>query len=138
MTSQRVYTDGSALGPFAGWAILIDDKELSGFTYGTNNFAELFAIYQALIHVPPHSQVTIVTDSKLAIGWLARGWRTNQPEIADLVYLIQTVREYLDLQVVFEKVKGHAGDPGNELVDYLSREQASGLKQRTSLAQRTG
>ena len=81
------YTDGSSLGnpgP-AGWAVYLDGKPHSGgLDHATNNHAEMLAVQKALELVPPNSDLKIVTDSKLVMGWFTRGWKIRQPHIREI------------------------------------------------------
>lgn len=114
------YTDGASSGnpgP-AGWAALLNGEMLSGWLYRqTNNEMELFAIQQAVEHCRPHSTLVIYTDSRLAIGWLLHRWRCNTKPIASLVAMIAVTAMLRDITLEFIKVRGHAHDPSNELVD---------------------
>lgn len=122
------YTDGSSRGnpgP-SGWAVLVDGKQYYG-TLGiaTNNYAEMYAIYQAMDIVPPNSTLTIMTDSRLVIGWFTRNWKLNNPKIRALKRECDTLRDSKTLKVSFQKVKGHSSDEMNNKVDKLARGCAS-------------
>lgn len=100
----------------------------------TNQRAELTAIQRALEIAPRHRDVTIYTDSRYAIDcvtvWFIK-WRRNKwltadskpVENRDLVELILVkIEERADMKVktLFEWVKGHSRDPGNEEADRLA------------------
>lgn len=129
-----VYTDGASVGnpgP-AGWAALLNGELLcGGLEYATNNEAELYAIYQAIYHCAPGTHLDIYTDSKMAIGWLARGWRKNNPQIQALCDMIVATKNALNVSVTFHKVEGHSGIQGNEVVNDAA--QAEALRQRAKL-----
>ena len=122
-----VYADGSCFGnpgP-AGLGVLLEwrgqVKEVSRFLgEGTNNIAELTAIEVALESVKNKAvPVRIHTDSAYSIGVLSQGWKVKANQ--ELVARIQLrMRDFPDL--VFVKVRGHAGDPRNERVDQLARD----------------
>lgn len=86
---------------------------------GTNNRAELCAIWRALRAFPDVTQqILIRTDSEYAIGSLTLDWARNKNE-----ELITNIR--LDLghrrgRVRFEHVDGHSGVEGNEIADKLA------------------
>lgn len=86
---------------------------------GTNNRAELCAIWRALRTFPDVSQKLLIrTDSEYAIGSLTKDWARNKNE-----ELITNIR--LDLghrrgNVRFEHVDGHSGVEGNEVADKLA------------------
>jgi ribonuclease HI len=86
--------------------------------HGTNNVAELHAVLAGLGYITkPGSKVIVRTDSQNVIGWLSLGWKRRSPAIVDLAGKIDTVITEKQLTVAFEHVKGHAGDPLNELAD---------------------
>lgn len=89
--------------------------------YATNNQMELFAIYQACTYCKWNCDLTIVTDSKLAIGWLSKGWRANVPALAELIEVIRDTLEAKNVSLSFVKTKGHAYDPLNNRVDTVAR-----------------
>jgi ribonuclease HI len=122
-----VWTDGAAKGnpgP-AGWAVLKDGELISDWIgHATNNFAELFAILQALEACPPSSEVHVHTDSKLAIGLLS-GWRTEHAHLASLVKAIRVTADCKDQKLVLHKTRGHSGIAENEMVDRAAAMQAA-------------
>lgn len=86
---------------------------------GTNNRAELAAIWRALRAVPDlQRRILIRSDSEYAQGVLTKDWALKSN-----VELITAIREDLALRgnhVRFEYVAGHAGIEGNELADRLA------------------
>lgn len=133
------FTDGACSGNPGpgGWGAVIDygdgrSEELSGGEAATtNNRMELQAAISALQHVPPQTQLTIVTDSvyvkdgitQWIANWKKRGWRTaaNKPvKNIDLWQALDaaTTRHQ---QINWQWVKGHAGHAGNEQADALAR-----------------
>lgn len=122
-----IYTDGACSGnpgP-AGVGVYVIRKaetvELSEYIgSGTNNIAELKAIQRGLEELTDDERaghVVLYTDSGWSLGVLVGGWKakTNLDHIAG-------VREQMDLCKNLEllKVRGHAGDPGNEEADRLA------------------
>lgn len=94
-------------------------KEISRFIgIATNNIAELEAIRVGLEAVKDRKKpVRIFTDSSYAFGLLTQGWKAKKnPE------LVAEIRALLNIfsDIRFYKVKGHAGDPGNERADQLA------------------
>lgn len=89
---------------------------------------------RALEIAPRHRDVTIFTDSRYAIDcvtvwfikWRRNNWHTadNKPvENKDLIESILVKieeRESLKVKTLFEWVKGHNRDPGNEAADRLA------------------
>ena len=121
----HVYTDGASSGnpgP-AGIGIFlrygIHEKTISKYIgIATNNIAELEAIRVALAEIKnPELPVRIYTDSSYALGLLSLGWKPKKNQ--DLVFSIKkAMKKFRDLQ--FVKVRGHAGDQGNEMADRLA------------------
>lgn len=88
---------------------------------GTNNVAELKAIWRALKAVPDtRRKILIRSDSEYALGSCSEeGWRPKAN-----VDLIAQVRQDLAIRagrVRFEHVDGHAGVEGNEIADRLAK-----------------
>ena len=120
-----IYTDGASSGnpgP-SGIGILLKfgphEKEISKFIgTATNNIAELEAIRTGLKAVKNRRKpVRIYTDSSYAFGLLTKGWkaRKNPELVAEIRKLLASFKD-----IRFYKVKGHAGDPGNEKADQLA------------------
>ena len=102
---------------------------------GTNNTAELNALYKALEIAErmggPSRRIQILSDSsysvnamtKWSVGWEKNGWTckgnqelANKELIASMYILYKRLAEGVDLA----HVKGHSGVEGNELADRLS------------------
>ncbi|EEH37565.1 ribonuclease H [Paracoccidioides lutzii Pb01] len=142
----RIYTDGSSLrngrmGAKAGVGVYFGpgDKSrnvsepLKG-SRQTNQRAELTAIIRALDIAPRHRDVTIFTDSKYAINcvtvwfvnWQRNKWMTSEDKPVENKDLIQSIlekiqeRTVLNVKTLFEWVRGHNRDPGNEAADWLA------------------
>ncbi len=124
----HVWTDGACTGnpgPAGLGVVVIDgDKteELSEYLgEGTNNIAELMAIYRGLETVPPSERqrpVLVYTDSQYSIGVVSLNWKAKAN--VELVAKLRAIgKEFRDLR--FVKVAGHAGIPLNERVDELAR-----------------
>ncbi len=127
----NIYTDGASAGnpgP-SGIGIVLrygsHEKEISRFIgQATNNFAELKAIQVGLQALKKTQlPVRIFTDSRYAYGVLALGWkaRANQEMVASIK---QTMKKFKNVRLV--KVRGHAGNEGNERADFLA---TSAIKQ---------
>ncbi len=134
----EAYTDGACSGnpgPAGAGVFLTTPKQqikiAEPLGNGTNNIAELQAIAIALQVIPIEDRekaINIYTDSTYSIGVLTQGWKAkaNKELIAEIKALLQ---DFSDVQ--FIKVKGHSGDPGNEMADELARMGSAGeaLKQ---------
>ncbi|PKP10905.1 MAG: ribonuclease HI [Bacteroidetes bacterium HGW-Bacteroidetes-4] len=134
-TKITMYTDGAASGnpgPGGYGVVLISGnhrKDLSeGYRMTTNNRMELLAVIVGLEALKtPGCEVTIYSDSKYVIDAVEKGWLQNwvktsfkKKKNADLWKRFLLV--YKKHKVVFNWVKGHAGNPGNERCDYLAVE----------------
>ncbi len=127
-TTIIIHTDGACSGnpgP-AGIGVfferpdgeILEHSEFIG--EGTNNIAELTAILRALEMLKPEEQETHVllyTDSAWSLGVLVGGWKAK----ANLE-LITAIKERMlstpDVELL--KVRGHAGNSGNEEADALA------------------
>ena len=120
-----IFTDGASSGnpgP-SGIGVVLrfgkHEKEISEYIgLATNNIAELKAIEAGLLAVKKTDlPVRIFTDSKYAHGVLALGWKAKAN--SEMVQSIKkTMKKFKNLKIV--KVKGHAGDEGNEQADFLA------------------
>ena len=135
--SIKVYTDGACKGNPGpgGWGVYIqsneDEKELyGGNPETTNNQMEMQAALEALKHLKDKDEVIeLYTDSNyLRQGitewihkWKKNNWRTAAKKPVanrDLWIEISDLDEKMNVQ--WNWVKGHAGDPGNERADELA------------------
>ncbi len=145
-----VYADGACSGnPGPGgwaWAVAPDGARSGsgGEAHTTNQRMELTAVLQALRTLGDDADAAgvgllVVSDSQYVVncfrdrwweGWLARGWRNSQRQPVanrDLWEpLIDVVRARGNVE--FRWVKGHSGDPMNDLVDELAVRAISGVR----------
>ncbi len=121
----HVWTDGACSGnpgPAGLGVVIIDgdtERELSEYLgEGTNNIAELMAIYRGLEEVKDRTRTVIVySDSSYSIGLLTQNWKAKAN--TELVTKLRALtKQFTDLR--FVKVAGHAGIPLNERVDQLA------------------
>ena len=135
-----IHTDGACLGNPGpgGWAALLRygarERELSGGeAQTTNNRMELMAAIMALEMLTEPCEVILHTDSQYVRqgitewmrNWVRRGWKTaagDPVKNRDLWERLHaaTQRHRID----WRWVKGHSGDPDNERVDTLARDEA--------------
>ena len=135
--SIKVYTDGACRGNPGpgGWGVYIrlndEEKDLyGGNPETTNNQMEMQAALEALKYLKDKNDVIeLFTDSNyLRQGitewihkWKLNNWRTAAKKPVanrDLWIEISDLNEKMNVQ--WNWVKGHAGDPGNERADQLA------------------
>jgi ribonuclease HI len=133
----EVWTDGACSGnPGPGgwaWATRDGRQDSGGEALTTNQRMEIRAALEAVRALP--GPLVVVSDSTYVVncfrdgwwkGWIARGWMTSakKPVVSRDLWepLITLVNERGD--VSFRWVKGHSGDPMNDLVDALAVEQS--------------
>ena len=148
MTEVVIYTDGACSGNPGpgGWGVVLQwqgkEKELYGSDpLTTNNRMELMAAIQALEALQRPTTVTLYTDSKYLLdgitkwihGWQRNGWLTSAKKPVKNDDLWRRLTAAMSPhEITWKWVKGHAGDPGNERADELSRrgiEDATGVVQ---------
>ncbi|MBB1471488.1 ribonuclease HI [Luteimonas sp. MC1782] len=152
MKSIEVHTDGACLGNPGpgGWAALLRygarERVLAGGeALTTNNRMELMAAIVALETLTEACEVTLHTDSQYVRqgitewmkNWVRRGWKTSGGDPVknrDLWERLHaaTGRHSID----WRWVKGHSGDPDNERVDVLARDEAVKFKAAAAAALR--
>ncbi len=136
----RISTDGACKGNPGpgGWGAVIrwqDHERLlsGGEDPTTNNRMELMGAIEALAALKRPCRVALTTDStyvrdgimKWIHGWKRNGWRTaaKKPVAnADLWQALEVAAARHD--VTWHWVKGHAGDPDNEIADQLASDAA--------------
>ena len=103
-------------------------------TMGTNNTAELGALYQSLliaqkesesgnkVHIKCDSMYSIQCIQTWAVSWEKKGWTKKGGEIKNLeiikkaYFLYNTIKKDIELS----HIKAHAGFEGNELADRMT------------------
>lgn len=136
-----VWTDGACSGNPGpgGWAWATQDgrQDSGGAPLTTNQRMEIQAALEAVRALD--GPLVVVSDSTYVVncfrdrwyqGWLARGWLTSAKKpVANRDLWEPLVSTVLDRgDVSFRWVKGHSGDPMNDLVDQLA--VAAGQRQR--------
>lgn len=129
----EIYTDGACSGNPGpgGYGIVMrygkHRRELSkGYFRTTNNRMELLAIINALEEVKaPQLPILVITDSKYVVDAVEKKWlftweKKNFKDKKNPDLWIRFLKIYRQLQVKFRWVKGHAGNPLNELCDQLA------------------
>lgn len=144
----EIHTDGSCLGNPGpgGWAALLRSKGrecelVGGEADTTNNRMELMATICALEALKESCAVTLHTDSQYVrqgittwmANWVRRGWKTaGGAPVKNRDLWERLNRATQNHRIDWRWVKGHSGDPDNERVDVLARDEAIRFKQRTS------
>lgn len=136
-----LYTDGSCLknpGGAGGIGAILRFGNHSktvqeGFRSTTNNRMEMLAVIRGLDLLNQKCNVMIFTDSQYLIngmtlwikGWRKRGWKLANGERVKNVDLWQELDAAISgHRVRWTWVKGHAGNPDNELCDMMARSAA--------------
>jgi ribonuclease HI len=146
-TVRAVYTDGACSGnPGPGgwaWAVAPDGAEFASGSepHTTNQRMEIYAALQAL-RVLPDERLCIVSDSTYVVNcfnkkwwrvWRNNGWRNAaRKPVANQDLWEPLIELYLErggpANIDFEWVKGHSGDPMNDLVDRLAVEASTAAR----------
>lgn len=128
-----LWTDGSAMpNPGAGGYAVIWQREdgtgepvaLGGDAKTTNIRMEGMAMIAAMKYageegceIHSDSQFWINVLTKWADGWKRRGWRKSNGEIMNLDIVQELYRLYHKYPVELVWVRGHVGNPLNEMAD---------------------
>jgi len=143
MQKITIYCDGACQGnpgkSGSGIAVYYTGEEKPVLYYGnheekgTNNSAELGALYAALKIASEANlgeEITILSDSKYSIdcitkwayGWASKGWTKRGGPIKNLDLIKQAHSLYNTMKdsISIAHVKGHSGVEGNELADRMA------------------
>jgi ribonuclease HI len=140
MKEVEVHTDGSCLGNPGpgGWGVVLRyqgrERELAGGeALTTNNRMELMAAIMALEALSEPCRVTLQTDSQYVrqgitewmANWVRRNWKTAGGDAVKNRDLWERLHAATQRHTIeWRWVKGHSGDPDNERVDVLARNEA--------------
>ena len=135
-SSITIYTDGACKGNpgEGGWGAYIEYNNEKVKLYGyekntTNNRMEITAAIEALRSIKIKSNIIIYTDSKYLMNgintwihdWKKKNWRTSSNKGVKNVDLWQIIDELnSNHSIKWIWVKGHSGNPGNEMADELA------------------
>ena len=135
-SSITIYTDGACKGNpgEGGWGAFIEYNNEKVKLYGyeehtTNNRMEIIAAIEALRSIKVKSDIIIYTDSKYLMngintwihGWKKNNWKTSSNKDVknvDLWKIIDELNSNHSIEWIW--VKGHSGNPGNEMADELA------------------
>ena len=136
----KIYTDGSCIGNPGpgGWAAIILNGDKQSIISGkkkntTNNQMELMAAIKALVFLKKKQKIRIYTDSNYVKEgitswikiWEKNNWKTaNKKKVknVELWIKLNTLSNFHDIEWLW--VKGHSGDPMNNMVDKLAKKAA--------------
>ena len=133
-----IYTDGACSGNpgIGGWGVVILEENKNeiclngGSNNTTNNRMELTATIEALKNLQNRENITLLTDSKYVKdgiqswiqNWKKNGWKTASKKPVKNKDLWKELDELIAKHnIIWEWVKGHAGNKHNEKADYLAR-----------------
>lgn len=136
MQEVTIYTDGACRGNPGpgGWGAVMrsngTEKQLwGGERDTTNNRMEMTAVIKALEALKRSCRVTLITDSRYVIqgitewmpGWKRRQWRNAaRKPVLNVDLWKQLDALVAEHEIDWQWVRGHSGDPGNELADALA------------------
>ena len=136
----KIYTDGSCIGNpgSGGWAAIILNGDNQNIISGkkkntTNNQMELMAAIKALVFLKKKQKIRIYTDSNYVKEgitnwikiWEKNNWKTSNKKKVKNVELwikLNTLSNFHDIE--WKWIKGHSGDPMNNMVDRLAKKAA--------------
>ena len=137
--SVVVFTDGACSGNPGpgGWAWAVapggEPSGTGGEDHTTNQRMELMAVLEALRTLGADSEagpIEVVSDSMYVVNcfregwwkqWQQNGWRNSKKEPVANTDVWKPLVELVNAgDVRFRWVKGHSGDPMNDLVDQLA------------------
>ena len=131
-----LYTDGACKGNPGpgGWGVVLRYGDANKMLHGgeantTNNRMELMAAIQGLKALRRACDVELYTDSQYVrkgitewmTGWKRNGWKTSAKKPVNNEDLWRELdNEVARHKVNWHWVKGHSGNPDNELADELA------------------
>ena len=127
----EIYTDGACIGNPGpgGWGAVVLHGTMQQHLAGgepktTNNRMEITAAIRGIDAAPPGSDITVWSDSEYVIKTMTRGWKRKvNTDLWDQLDDAVSKRK-----VSWEWVRGHSGDPFNELADKLARDEARAIR----------
>ncbi|ABQ14019.1 ribonuclease HI [Dichelobacter nodosus] len=143
-----IFVDGACKGNpgIGGWGVLMrygqHEKVLMGAQWHTtNNRMELTAAIEALKAIKRPCPILISTDSVYVKNgithwlpvWKKNNWRNASKKPIKNIELWQALDQLNQrYEIEWRWVKGHAGNPGNEIADELANRAIESLRQKTS------
>lgn len=126
----KIYVDGACKGnpgPCGAAVVAVVGDRTLQYQFcapmGTNNVAELEAVYRALWLVKKlPEECMIISDSAYAVGMADQGWKAK--ENLKMVKKVRELRYEVGLKAQFLKIKGHGSNVMNTLADKLASDAA--------------
>ena len=122
-----IHTDGACKGNpgRGGWAAIIQQngrqRVLSGNdSHTTNNRMEMMAAIKGLEAIDPSARIVLNSDSTYVVNTMTKGWKRKANH--DLWEKLD--RLAAERQIEWRWVRGHNGDPGNEMADSVATKEA--------------
>ncbi|MDP5110020.1 MAG: ribonuclease HI [Rickettsiaceae bacterium] len=142
----EIYTDGACSGNpgHGGWGALLifkgKKKEISGYLETTtNNQMELMAAIEALKVLKKPCKVNLYTDSTYVqkgitewiYNWEKNNWRKRDNSPVKNIELWQKLQQEMEKHdIIWNWVKGHSDNEGNNTADRLAVEARERLKRK--------
>lgn len=153
----RIFTDGACSdnpGP-GGWAVVFNTADRCNTIQGhevstTNNRMELMAVIKSLEkilkkRVKPNTEFELYSDSAYVVNainnrwietWRRNGWKTTKgdsvknKDLWSRFLLLEEAIVSAGIKLKIIKIKGHAGNTFNEMVDQLAKEETLKAKSK--------
>lgn len=142
----EIYTDGACSGNpgHGGWGALLifkgKKKEISGYLEDTtNNQMELMAAIEALKVLKKPCKVNLYTDSiyvqkgitEWIHNWEKNNWRKRDNSPVKNIELWQKLQQEMEKHdIIWNWVKGHSDNEGNNIADRLAVEAREKVKRK--------
>ena len=122
-----IHTDGACKGNpgRGGWAAIIQQNGRQKVVSGndpqtTNNRMEMTAAIKGLEAVNPSARIILNSDSTYVVNTMTKGWKRK----ANHDLWEQLDRLVANRRIEWRWVRGHNGDPGNEMADSVASREA--------------
>ena len=122
-----IHTDGACKGNpgQGGWAAIIQQNGHQRVVSGndphtTNNRMEIMAAIKGLEAIDSSARIVLNSDSTYVVNTMTKGWKRKANH--DLWEKLD--RLAAELQIEWRWVRGHNGDPGNEMADSVATKEA--------------